>query len=324
MQLACYFFLVPSKILFLAMARKFRLKYIVILGVIILLGLYACYLLPQRSTRGISDREVVAGIILKALNAYHKDHNAYPDKLIGSVKEPYDTLSPNGGLLVDPDSKYYYVLPTISQIYGDDPLIKEGYLEAYPLVAPQPEDWKKGDPPPYRTAVYMTDCRWSCCFMPKITENSAGAKLDLVNNYTGEKVNIIGKRCFALGGVERDNHGEIYQEYSLWPGGAGVGGQYDAMTGFGYIRGDDFGLSDREAWLWFYLKAGQSIIPSQARMFKLFVNRDEAPPWTPGQKTCGLDLLNAKTGEFEPDGIPDGIGILYKLKDGKVVEVVRP
>jgi len=37
----------------------------------------------------------------------------------------------------------------------------------------------------------------------------------------------------------------------------------------------------------------------------------------------GLDVLNAETGELVPDSIPDGICILYELRDGGVVKITR-
>ena len=37
----------------------------------------------------------------------------------------------------------------------------------------------------------------------------------------------------------------------------------------------------------------------------------------------GLDLLNASTGELTPDGLGDGISVLYKLRDGEVIEVIH-
>ncbi|MCD6283461.1 hypothetical protein J7J84_07705 [bacterium] len=70
---------------------------------------------------------------------------------------------------------------------------------------------------------------------------------------------------------------------------------------FGYVRGEHMGGDEKSAFLWMY---GM---------------RD---PLAPGRHR-GLDVLNAETGELVPDGIPDGICILYELRDGEVVNVTR-
>ncbi|OPX21496.1 MAG: hypothetical protein B1H03_06495, partial [Planctomycetales bacterium 4484_113] len=71
---------------------------------------------------------------------------------------------------------------------------------------------------------------------------------------------------------------------------------------FGYQRGDFIEAIDgtaKDAWLWFYgnLSVGHSL--------------EEIP---------GLDLVDNDDGLIQPDGIPDGIVVLYKLKEGKVIE----
>lgn len=74
---------------------------------------------------------------------------------------------------------------------------------------------------------------------------------------------------------------------------------------FGYQRGDFIEFIDgtaRDAWLWFYG----------------FVSGGDSPEEMPG-----LDLVDNDDGLIRPDGIPDGICILYELRDGEVVNVTR-
>jgi len=81
----------------------------------------------------------------------------------------------------------------------------------------------------------------------------------------------------------------------------------DDLSGqFGYQRGDFIEAIDgtaKDAWLWFYGFAGWS-----ART---------------AEQLPGMDLVDNDDGLIQPDGIPDGIVVLYKLKEGKVIEVVK-
>ena len=82
---------------------------------------------------------------------------------------------------------------------------------------------------------------------------------------------------------------------------------YNEVSGqFGYQRGDFIEAIDgtaKDAWLWFYGFAGWS-----ART---------------AEQLPGMDLVDNDDGLIQPDGIPDGIVVLYKLKEGKVIEVVK-
>lgn len=84
---------------------------------------------------------------------------------------------------------------------------------------------------------------------------------------------------------------------------------------FGYQRSDSIEAIEgtpHEAWLWFYVDtAYESDIED-------YWIRAELP-----FKNIGLDLVDTDDGLIQPDGIPDGIVLLYKLKDGKVTEVVK-
>lgn len=94
----------------------------------------------------------------------------------------------------------------------------------------------------------------------------------------------------------------------IWADGSAsvLAPHYNEVSGqFGYQRGDFIESIDgtaREAWLWFYG----------------FVSSGDSPEEIPG-----LDLVDNDDGLIQPDGIPDGIVVLYKLKEGEVIEVVK-
>ncbi len=79
---------------------------------------------------------------------------------------------------------------------------------------------------------------------------------------------------------------------------------------FGYQRGEYVGEDKRSCWLWFY--ADEPVLTNYL-----------GEPDKPDMWIVGLDLVDADDGLIQPDGIPDGIVLLYKLKEGKVVEVVK-
>jgi hypothetical protein len=99
---------------------------------------------------------------------------------------------------------------------------------------------------------------------------------------------------------------------------------------FGYQRGEWFDANERECWLWLY---GSNLWPetvaydrTEHTQYSDWEQKASKELWrgfADGYGPQGLDLLNAATGELEPDGIPDGICLLYKLKDGEVVEIIR-
>lgn len=82
---------------------------------------------------------------------------------------------------------------------------------------------------------------------------------------------------------------------------------YRVSGHFGYQRGDTIealeGGTPQEAWLWFY-----GFGPTYGE------KAEDLP---------GLDLVDNANGLIQPDGIPDGIVLLHKLKEGKVIEVVK-
>ena len=90
-------------------------------------------------------------------------------------------------------------------------------------------------------------------------------------------------------------------------GGASIFFQSNSVSGqFGYQRGDFIEAIDgtaKDAWLWFY---------GHIHRFPEFP-----------EELYGLDLVDNDDGLIQPDGIPDGIVVLYKLKEGKVIEVVK-
>ncbi len=80
---------------------------------------------------------------------------------------------------------------------------------------------------------------------------------------------------------------------------------------FGFQRGDyieAIEVAPQEAWLWFY---------ASGPLYE--VDRISGVK----EKLFGLDILETLNGEIRPDGAPDGIILLLKLKEGKVIELVK-
>lgn len=183
--------------------------------------------------------------------------------------------------------------------YPDDPLIAGGYLEAYPLAWPQPGCWCGLEAANTDDRQYV---RWYCAVSTPgapeapVLETGRGGPDDNPRPRT---------RCLSIGPRVYDHSG-----YSF----------------FGYQRGEWLGRTEQEAWLWFY---GSNIWPE----------RNNPIPWNASNWQAmeyydlfrdfsefgrlGFDLLNDETGELVPDGKRDGICLLYKLKDGKLAEVLR-
>ena len=130
---------------------------------------------------------------------------------------------------------------------------------------------------------------------------------------------------------------------------------------FGYQRGEWLSLGEKECWLWLYghLALSEAFDPAPETLAEVkqllatylpeineiiaekkeYCEQHGLDPqehlglpdtlftdyYNPFviHEARGLDLLNAETGELVPDGIPDGICLLYKLRDGEVVEVMR-
>ena len=241
--------------------------------------------------------------MLAQIEAEGGDPDEYLAEMYG-FGEPDITPDPDGPYIADRTEVAAIILPALKAYYGrhgeyppflkgvkhsDDPLIAEGFLAAYPLMWPQP-GCHCGEYHDWSSHVFS---RWGCATAPP---EGYGEEDTDPYNATG------------------------------WRDHCGHHGSITASNSFGYRRGDFMGAGAGEAWLWFY---GSNIWPEQnnpvpdnlsemqaEEYYELFTGFQEFGP-------LGLDLETGRSGRLVPDGIPDGICLLYRLRDGELVEVVR-
>lgn len=231
----------------------------------------------------ITDRREVGRIIGAALNSYYQRHGEYPPYLYGVDR-------------------------------AADPLISDHRLKAYPLSWPQPEG-------PCRLCSanpWLQDergyHRWVCAVS---TPGQPYVELSSAARDTGlSPPDDLSQRWEIAGGYASEKAGVTSVAYGrCWA---------DApLNCFGYQRGEWLARSEHEAWLWLYgsnLWPAAHPNPDQAGVqtgadYELFIKfRHHAPR--------GLDLLDAASGELIPDGIPDGICLLYHFKHGALASIV--
>lgn len=305
------------------MNRKCANLVILLLVLILATGLLALYFLSPPEER-VADREVVGGLITGALAEYYSAHGEYPPYLLGSTDQPFHLVPAHVFTRVKGSGLFK---PTIEQLYGRDPLLAGGFLRRYPLVDPQPVN-------PQTTTTcegpVTRRTRWACCFYPVHAPEVCRWDLPLYG-LDGTRIDsrLAGKRMLALGGVEEvQPDGGVMQELAGLPGNPDFGRtlRFRELTGFGYARGDDFGGSPQQAWLWFYVKAEDALRRPSLEERETARARSEVEGREPVeyyQEVTGLDILNAATGEVRPDGIPDGVLLVYELSGGKVENVRR-
>lgn len=305
---------------------------------------------------GIVNRNTVAGIIADALQAYFADHGEYPAYLFGGgaiIAKSFTDSSPEN-VTPNPD-------PLISGGYLDE-YPRVWYLGSWPRNSgddgtSDPRGWDHwncmfstpGDLLVFsRQCIYLTEQYLFLFNDDAYSEQHANLSGDL-----GDRVPLDQRRHFALGGLPKYGN----RVFSAWPSGeVDPGEDMECLTGdlscFGYQRGEWLGLDEQECWLWFYgnRKAYEEystapatrdgvkrLLAGYSAGIQEFIEQHSDEPvnefglphslfarYNPFviNEPSGLDLINAKTGELAPDGIPDGICLLYKLKDGEVVEVV--
>jgi hypothetical protein len=276
--------------------RRRSVASVVLLGA--LFALLGAVFLLSPPERNLADRAQVGAVITTALNAYYAEHGEYPPFLLGDTAPPFD-LIPALLFCAAPDGQLY--TPRITALYGPDPLLDGGYLRAYPRVSPQPRD-------PETRSVCEGDrlhgVRWQCSVFTPLGGRLSERGVRLCN-FQGEDVTAqyAARRLFALGGVAHAMpDGTVLQDYGV-SDQLGSNMRYVELTSFGYARGEWLGLTPQQAWLWFYYPREQSLLKHAGGVIR--------------QATRGLDLLNGATGELIPDGIPDGVLLLYKLDAGQ-------
>lgn len=266
-----------------------------------------------------------ASVIVKALNKYYERHKEYPQQIYGDV------------------STKEAIQAGIS-----DPLLSEGFLSRYPKFLSRYLGDTEADPRGstfIRNVVSSPDDslvrfyresykgRLSHMLSQLDTENLAQALVDYPNSArlinALKTIQVVGDRkpdmelerprLMCGGGADLvkwqdENQGQrfegqkkdepmslfVFPTYLIIRYGLGlpISDNNDPAGQFGYQREDFIEAAKggtNEAWLWFYGFKGNQ----------------------------GLDLVTNDVGLIQPDGIPDGIVLLYKLKDGQVTEVVK-
>jgi hypothetical protein len=238
-----------------------------------------------------------------ALNVYFGRYGAYPPELYGGPKRWKDR---NNRRVTTP---------------SPDPFLREGIIRSYPRndllrnttpsgFDPRFDPYSKytihnlvSSPNDIVVQHYMAVLtEWIDHYKERATEDQYRECLENAVSFLRN-----GGRMQAAGGIRgASDSGEEGLGYSITPLRLSRLLWHDVrfcsapriMEGnFGYTRGEHVGNSETNALLWIY-----GSLPDREQHF-------------------GLDLLNAETGELKPDGIPDGICILYELKDGEVVNV---
>jgi len=254
--------------------------------------------------------------LVRALNLYFAEFGEYPPYLLGGLAKKWK-------------------LP--------DPLIDAGILDEYPLVEKHRCGLKSKEP--IENIVSTPNDPYVEFLRKKYKEKALAeaARLEALDRLerdpwlhpkTNVKVSTVEKafkmeRFLCAGGVRisvpvtsKGYAEELvwYNTYQFSDGVAGAlelgaehfrGSYFSAVDSeFGYQRGEFLGEDNRSCWIWFYAKEP--------------LRRDySAEPGREDVLVIGLDLVDPAEGLIRPDGIPDGVVLLYKLKEGKVVEVVK-
>jgi len=254
--------------------------------------------------------------LVDAVNAYYEKEGEYPPYLLGGLAE---------------DSQ----LP--------DPLIESGILKSYPEVEKHRPGGRLIEPiqnivsspnDPY--VVYLRDKYKDKALAVARRLKARGERDNWSDSPQGPDLVSKVQRAFSYerflcgGGIHLSRLREGREKLVIPETLQFVDGVYRAIqlaeenpdpvflmivystvgSEFGYQRGEYVVGDKRACWLWFY--ADKPVLTGYL---------DELSK--PEQRVVGLDLVDADDGLIQPDGIPDGIVLLYKLKEGKVVEVVK-
>ncbi|MCD6283464.1 hypothetical protein J7J84_07720 [bacterium] len=242
-------------------------------------------------------------MLCAALNKYYEKYRAYPAYLLGG------------------SNKWRKFHEVHADSPSPDPLLREGIIRRYPKndllgrivpsgFDPRFDRYSKytihnlvSTPNDIVVRHYITVMsEWIKYYEERSTEDRYRENLE-------KAVGLLesGGRMQTAGGIRnRENVSEEKVGYSITPEELGNLLVHDArfcpaphilQGNFGYARGEHIKGDQTSAFLWMYGKL-----------------RDQ-------EHHFGLDVLNAETGELVPDGIPDGICILYELRDGEVVNV---
>ncbi|MCD6283458.1 hypothetical protein J7J84_07690 [bacterium] len=260
-----------------------------------------------------------ATVLVAALNDYYRVHSEYPPYLLGGnpTKEWeetgfHDPLLDCGFLKSYPESSAYEWSPlTMSKVeprgiryvrnvvsMPNDPVVEFMREHFKPMIRYEYKQLLSGQPG------------------SSLAGHETGTQILLRRGILEETLEST--RYFCAGGVDRlewYRNGEASLQihalkYTVFMLISKFSGELyflaDNPDGqFGYQRGDFIESIEgtaKEAWLWFYG----------------FVSDGDSPEEMPG-----LDLVDNDDGLIQPDGIPDGIVVLYKLKEGEVIEVVK-
>jgi len=276
-----------------------------------------------------------------ALNAYYRDNGEYPEFLVGGATRLKWGSAGSASVEAGPTGKIPEENP--------DPLLVNGYLRNYPEhpshvgrmgtakfkqhgyseLHGDPRGWKAiknfvsapNDPLVVGWRAQIT-WSWKLELEKKPKDRPLTAEEAEYFRQLAKYIEIAESlpRFLMAGGMDRlwvKEHEEIKQwplrenmpyspfpreVFELYPAYF-ISGYYSdyVVESFGYQRGDFMGSTSQEAKLWIYGDdrglRGQDFLPK------------------------GLDLVNTLDGIPLPDGIPDGIILLYELKDGKTAKI---
>jgi len=317
-------------------------------------------LLDLISPDGMASRTAVAEVIIPALNYYFRDHGEYPPFLFGGSRDvgvnmytPLPRVRPSPDPLIEGGYLNEYPQTWLDYKWFPDCCVHSRYdnrdHDYWLCMFSTPDDFLVLD-----AAVRdikdggITDGLGSS-WTPESGLAAQDGVLDWLATQPmsrrrefalGGFVETLAPETFDLGGFVADSRFEYvtiepdvdHSQYRFL---------YGDLPYFGYQRGEWLSADESECWLWLYghtswaeaidhlprnldeakaLMERPNFIVEWPNCFSQFVRPVE---WLPGLYLHGLDLVNSATQTIEPDGIPDYISLLYKLKDGAVVEVVR-
>jgi hypothetical protein len=254
--------------------------------------------------------------LVSALNEYYSQKGEYPPYLLGGLAEIYQLkdplieshilqsypevqkhrgtgikMAPIQNIVSSPDDPYVVYL---RDKYRDKALTVAKRLEAQGKA----DEWSgfiEGADLVSKVERAMSNKRFLCGGGSSPNALQAGGEQSAIP-FTYQYVDSI----FGVIELAEENPNLMFSSLSNFP----------VDSEFGYQRGEYVGGDKHGCWLWFYSD-------------RPVLTNNLGEPDKPDMWIVGLDLVDAEDGLIKPDGSPDGIVLLYKLKDGKVTEVVK-
>lgn len=260
--------------------------------------------------------------ISDALNRYFADHKEYPWQIYGGKpgnwpppgkEKSIDPLLA-GGYLAGGYPRHYHHngistgLAIINLVSAPHDAVMENITSRYPTEPIKPSKETGHNPESIKREMeryenYMVEYRERLArykkFRASVSVLFAAGGIKPSSDWLKEYVGNPGPEpCIVLPGIQE----EMIYLYMLSPNYPPA---LALSCNFGYVRGERMGADKKTAFLWIYGRPSSPVNDIRTEVLG------------------GLDVLNAETGELKPDGIPDGVVLLYELRDGKVVKTTR-